>query len=148
MPDSPIDQHARIAIGDEPRLAQQVFHQRTARDDLLRASFSGVRRARRCAAGERSARCDFLQQLLAVERLGEIAEHAALRRGDGIRNRAVRGQDDDRQRRMLRWIASNSAIPSMPRMRRSVITAAGRATASAASARFAAFGRRHAIAGR
>jgi hypothetical protein len=42
-----------------------------------------------------------LQQLLAVERLRQEPEDAALRRGDGVRNRAVRGQDDDRQRRML-----------------------------------------------
>jgi len=33
-----------------------------------------------------------------------------------------------------RWIASNSAIPSMPCMRRSVTTTCGRDTASAASA--------------
>ena len=57
--------------------------------------------AGRLAARQRECRSDFLQQVLAVERLGQVAEHAALRRADGVGNRAVRGQDDDRQRRVL-----------------------------------------------
>ena len=44
---------------------------------------------------------DLLQQFLAVERLGEEAEHAALRRRDGFRYGSVRGQNDHRHRRML-----------------------------------------------
>ncbi len=48
-----------------------------------------------------SAARDLLQQLLAVERLGQEAEHAALRGVDRVGDRAVRRQDDHRQRRML-----------------------------------------------
>ena len=85
-------------------------------------------------ARERHRGGDLLQQLLAVERLGEEAEHAALRGRDRVGNRAVRGEDDHRQRRVLAVDRLEQRRPSMPGMRRSVTTAAGRATAIAASA--------------
>ncbi len=53
------------------------------------------------ATAQANRRGDLLQQFLAVERLGEKAEHAALRRRDRLRYRSVRGQNDHRHRRML-----------------------------------------------
>ena len=103
---------------------------RAARDDAGAPLARRARRSGRRVAGNASASATFAGAL-AVERLGQEAEHAALRRRDGVRNRAVRGEDDHRQRRMLAWIASNSSMPSIPGIRRSVITTPGRATASA-----------------
>ncbi len=46
-----------------------------------------------------SALPHLVEQLLLVDRLGEERERAALRRLHRVRNRAVRGQDDDAQAR-------------------------------------------------
>ena len=96
-----VDEHACVGIGDEACLPEKVFHLRTARDDArapFARCFAAVHRRIACEA---QCRSDKLQQLLAVERLREKAENAALRRRNGIRNRAVRGQDDHGKRRML-----------------------------------------------
>ena len=42
-----------------------------------------------------------IEQYLAVERLGQEAEHAAARRGHRLGNRAVRGENDHRERRRI-----------------------------------------------
>ncbi len=96
-----VDENARIRIGDEPRLAQQILHPRAARDDARAPLARHVRALERRIAGDAKRRGDLLQELLTVERLGQKSEHAALRRGDGVRNGSVRREDDHRQRRML-----------------------------------------------
>ena len=66
-----------------------------------RHSSAAERAAAGIAAGQLDRGGDLLQQLLAVERLGEVAEHAALRGGDRVRDGAVRGEDEHGQPRML-----------------------------------------------
>ena len=72
------DQHARIGIGDAARLPQQVLHLRAPRDDAGAPFAGGFRSVARGVPRERHCRRDLLQQLLAVERLGEEPEYAAL----------------------------------------------------------------------
>ncbi len=92
------DQDARISFGHQLGLGQDVFHHRTLGDDggapLVR--LSGLR----CCRERNLERLrDLVQQHLAVERLGQIAEQSALRGVDRIGNGAVCRQHDDRQGR-------------------------------------------------
>ena len=96
-----IDQHARVGVGDEPGLPQQVLHLRTARDDAFAPCSRFAVADRDVIAGQFEGGGNFLKEILAVERLREEGEYAALCRVDGIGNRAVRGENDDRHRRML-----------------------------------------------
>src|SRR5947199_1525079 len=96
-----VDENARIRIGDEARLAQQILHAGAARDDAGPPLARHVRALEGRTAGNAKRRRDFLQELLTVERLRQESEDAALRRGDGVRNGSVRREDDHRQRRML-----------------------------------------------
>ncbi len=96
-----VDENAGVGIGDELGLSQQILHAGTARDDpVAPLAARGVARTG-IVARQLERRRDELQQLLAVERLGEEPENTALRGRNGIRNSAVRGQDQHRQRRML-----------------------------------------------
>ena len=96
------DHDAGVAAGHQARFAQDRFHLRAARDDLLapRAFRSAV-----VGGGTADAELQRLlhlrEQRLTVEGLGDVAEHAALSGGDGVGNRAVRRQDDHRQGRVL-----------------------------------------------
>jgi len=100
------------------------------------------------AAGKLLRRRHLLQQLLAVERLGEEAEYAAFSRAYGIGNRSVRRQDDDRERRVLavdrleQLQAVDAGHPQVGDDRRWSLDGDRR------QRRFAAVGGTHAIAGR
>ena len=83
------DQHARVGAGDHSRLLEAGLDRGAARDDLG---------APLVLAGRGQARhlhraLDVLEQLLLVDGLGQEAERAALRRLDGIGNRAVGRQE-------------------------------------------------------
>ena len=86
------DHDARVGARDHVSLRQPLFHDRAARDDLAAPVFGRVGEA-----GNLERLADLVEQLLLVDRLGEERERAALRRLHGIRNRAVRGEDDDAQ---------------------------------------------------
>ncbi len=97
----PVDQHARVGIGDQARLAQQVLHPRASGDDSG-APFAGrIGALLGQIAGDVQRGGDLLQQLLTVERLRQESEDPALRRGNRVRYRAVRGENDHRKRGML-----------------------------------------------
>ena len=95
------NEHARIGVGNEPCLPQQVLHPRATGDDASAPFAARLPRRLGSVTGQSHRIRDFLQQLLAVEWLGKEGEYAALRCRHGVGNRPVRGQDDDRQRRML-----------------------------------------------
>jgi hypothetical protein len=88
------DHDARIGARDHVRLRQTLFHDRAARDDLAAPVFGGIGEA-----GNLECLADLVEQFLLIDRLGEERESAALRRLHRIRNRAVRGEDDDAQPR-------------------------------------------------
>ena len=67
----------------------------------LRQAVVCIRGNRAGAAAERQRALDLGQQRARFERLREIAEDAAFHRGDRVRYRAVRREDDDRQRGVL-----------------------------------------------
>ena len=81
------DQHARVGVRDHARLLQAGFHRRAARDDLGAPFVGALRHAR-----DFHRALDVLEQLLLVDGLRQEAERAALRRLDGVGNRAVRRQ--------------------------------------------------------
>ena len=92
-------QNAGVADGDQLGSRQHGLERRIAGDDALLPVAGGV-------AGDRG-RCrhlrgagDLRYEVAAVERLGEVAEHAALRCSDRVGNRAVGSENDDRQRRI------------------------------------------------
>ncbi len=98
-----VNEHARVAVGDEARLGQHVVHHRIAGDDLpAPVLVAGAVSGRRRTAGQGKRPLDLGEQDFGIERLGEIAEHAALHGRDGIGNRPVRGENDHRQRRVGR----------------------------------------------
>ena len=88
------DHDARVGAGDHVRLRQAFFHDGAARDDFAAPVFGRIGEA-----GDLQRLPHLIEQFLLVDRLGEERERAALRRLHGIRNRAVRGQDDDAQPR-------------------------------------------------
>ena len=88
------DHDARVGARDHVRLRETLFHDRAARDDLAAPVFGRVGEA-----GDLQRLLHLIEQFLLVDRLGEERERAALRRLHCIRNRAVRGQDDDAQPR-------------------------------------------------
>ena len=79
--------HARVGVRDHARLLHAGFHRRAARDDLGAPFVAALRHARHFHGA-----LDVLEQLLLVDGLGQEAEGAALRRLDGVGNRAVRRQ--------------------------------------------------------
>jgi hypothetical protein len=94
------DQHAGVRGRHQPRLGQHLGHAGAAADDLAAPGAIAVerRRPRRVHA----QRLLYLgQQLLAVEGLGQVGVRAARRGVHRIRDAAVRGQQDDRQRRVV-----------------------------------------------
>ena len=95
--DRPGDQKRAAFIGGAPRLAQQLVHGHAARDDGLAPLpvVAGRPHRRRNRDGGGHA----LEQFLAIERLGEKAEGAALGRDHRVGNRAVGGEDDHRHAR-------------------------------------------------
>ncbi len=88
------DHDAGIGAGDHVSLRQALFHHRAARDDFAAPVFGGVGEA-----GDLQRLLHLVEQLLLVHRLGEERERAALRGLHGVRNRAVRGEDDHAQAR-------------------------------------------------
>ena len=123
------DQHARVGARDHPRLLQapSIAGLRVMISALHSSLFFG-------RPDTFIALLDVVEQLLLVDRLGQEAECAALRRlhGVGIVPCAVRSSTHRPGR--CRWISFNKAIPSMFSMRRSLITRSGRNRANAASA--------------
>ena len=90
------DQHARVGVRDHARLLQARFHGRAARDDLGAPLVGALRHARHFHGA-----LDVLEQLLLVDGLRQEAERAALRRLDGIGNRAVRREQQHAEARPL-----------------------------------------------
>jgi len=128
------DQHARVRVGHEPRLPQQVLHPRAARDDARAPVAARLPRRLGRLAGEAHRTRNLLQQLLTVEGLGKKSEHSALRGSHRVRNRSMRGENDHRQRRVLPVDRFEKCEPVDAGHAQIRITAAGRAIASAASA--------------
>ena len=96
-----MDEHTGIGLRHHFCLPQQVLHFRTARDDAVTPFF--IHAAGNIAAtGQAHGLPDLVKQQLAVQRLGQETEHAALGCGHGIGNRAVRSQHDHRQCRRTR----------------------------------------------
>ena len=99
-------------------------------------------------AGDVQRRRDFLQQLLAVEGLRQESEDAALRRGDRVGYRSMRGEDDHRQRGMLamdRFEELQAVYPRHPEVRDDD---AGSRHSQRTERRLAAVGGAHAVAHR
>ena len=91
-----LDQHARVARGHALRLREEVLHERGAGDDVLAPRLADAR-GDAGAAVQRERALDLREEVVRVVGLGEIAEHAALHRGHGVGNRAVRGENDHRK---------------------------------------------------
>ncbi len=95
-----VDEHTRVAGGHQARLGEHRFHLRAAGDDARAPGgvffvWSLVHPA------EGQGLLDLGQELLAVEGLGEEAEHAAVGGLDGVGDSTVGGEDDDRQGRVF-----------------------------------------------
>src|ERR1700682_523114 len=88
------DQHARIRSRDHVRLRELLLHAGAAGDDLRAPVL-----IRGAEAGDPQRLLHLVEELLFVDRLGEKAERAHLRRLHRIRNGAVGGEDDDLQSR-------------------------------------------------
>src|ERR1700682_3392861 len=88
------DQHARIRSRDHVRLRELLLHAGAAGDDLRAPVL-----IRGAEAGDPQRLLHLVEELLFVDRLGENAERAHLRRLHRSRNGAVRGEDDDLQTR-------------------------------------------------
>src|SRR5262249_8325918 len=97
-----LNEHARLRLGDQPRLMQNVLHPRAlgheiASPVLVASALPGPREFQRLL--------DLVEQVLAVERLGLKSEDATARGGDGVRYRAVGGEDDHGKRgRLLAYL--------------------------------------------
>ena len=90
-----VDEHADVRLRHHPRLFQQTQHHGAARDDRFPPGFI----PRRSGMFHRAV--DSLIQCVFVHRLGQEAEHPLLRRGNRIRDRPVRGQDNHGHTRLL-----------------------------------------------
>ena len=104
------DQHGRVALRDGVDAVEQPQHRRAAPDDRPRAVRARLALRQLGArllqlALERALRADALHlqdDLVDVERLGEVVVRAFLERGDRVGDRGVRGdQDDVGARRLL-----------------------------------------------
>ena len=99
------DQHGRVALGDGLDPVGQAQHRRAASDDGARPRSRSVRLALRQLGArllqlplERPLGGDPLQledDLVEVERLGEVVVGAFLERRDGVVDRGVGGDEDD-----------------------------------------------------
>ncbi len=101
------DQYARIGAGHHVRLRELLFDQRGARDDLRAPVLVRIHEA-----GDAQRLLHLVQQLLLVDRLGQEAERAQLRGMHGVRNRAVRREDDDLEARVagLQFLQQADAV--------------------------------------
>ena len=88
------DADARVRGGNAARLRQQIFHRRGAGDDLGPPALALARRRR----GKARRFGDGVEQHLGLEGLGQERKDAAARGRNGLGNRAVCGEDHDRQR--------------------------------------------------
>ena len=88
-------------MGHHLRFGQRFGHAAGAADDVglpgLRAAALGHMHRR----AQRQRLSNLVEQRLAVKRLGQVGENAALGGLDGVGNGTVRGQQNDGQRRML-----------------------------------------------
>ena len=93
-----VDENARVRLRDQARLVKDVLHFRA-----LRHEFAPPVLVARAARGPREPQrlLHLLEQVLPVEGLGLKAEDPAPGGGHRVGDRAVRGQDDDRQHRRL-----------------------------------------------
>ena len=87
-------QDPRIGSGHHVGLGQFVFHELIARDDIGAPILIDMRETRHLECF-----LHVIEQFLLVDRLGEEAKGAALRRVHGIGNGAMRGENDDPQTR-------------------------------------------------
>ena len=89
-------QHADIGGGDHVGLFENALHLRAAGNDLRTPRFPALASRGRSLL-ERFV--DRFEQFVAIDRLGQEAEHALSRGADGIRNRTVGGENDHRDAR-------------------------------------------------
>ena len=95
-------QHARIGLRHHARFSQHLGHAAGAADDLVLPGFlTAFGRDMRGRAQLQGLR-DFVEQSLAIKRLGQVGEHAALGRFNRVGYGAVRRQQNDRHGGMLR----------------------------------------------
>ena len=87
-------QYSRVGAGHHIGLRQLVFHQLVARDDVRTPIFIHVRKPRHF-----EGLLHVIEQVLLVHRFGQKSEGTALGGVHGIRDRAMRGQDDHSQSR-------------------------------------------------
>ncbi len=92
------DQHADVGGGDHARLLQQPLHLGAVGDDLGAPGVVALGHHPWCL-GQRLL--DGGEQLVAVHRLGQEAEHPLAGGADGVGDRAVGGEQDHRQPRHL-----------------------------------------------
>src|SRR5207248_2996854 len=71
-------ENACVGLGDQPRLAQQVFHAWAARKNARAPFASRLHRCLGAAPAQTHRGSDLLQQFLTIEGLGEKTEHAPL----------------------------------------------------------------------
>ena len=94
-----LDQQRCIALRGQPGFGQQRVHRRAGGDDfaapVVVAGFGA-------AAGEPGGALQQIDQGGGVIGFGQVAEQPLLGGGHGVRNGAVRGQHDHRQRRVAR----------------------------------------------
>ena len=105
----PGDQHADIRGRHHARLLEDALHLRAAGDDLGTPGIvAGPVGARRLCHGF----LDGGEQLVAVHRLGEKAEHPLARGAHRIRDGAVRGENDHRhaRRTALQFVKQRHAV--------------------------------------
>jgi len=101
------DEHPCVGARHHVCLRQLVFHQLTARDDSGAPILIDVRES-----GHLQRPLHMVEQILFVDRLGEKAESAALRRMHGVGDRSMRRQNDDLQARptTLQFLQKADAI--------------------------------------
>ena len=88
------DQHARVSAGDHVGLTESLFHDGAACDDLCAPVLVGGAKA-----GDPQRLLHMVEQFLLVDGFGEKAERAHLGGLHGVRDRAVRGEQNDLQAR-------------------------------------------------
>ncbi len=96
------NEHAGLAARHQSGFGQQCEHARTGGENVGAPGFVLGRGRGGLLGLQRDRTLQQGKQLARFERLGQKAEHAALRGVHRVGNGAVRGEDDDRQRWVLR----------------------------------------------
>ncbi len=107
-------QHAGVGLRHHARFGQCLGHAAGAADDLVLPGFGAAAPGRAGGRAQGQGLGDLVEQALAVKRLGEVGEHAALGGFHRVGNGAVGGQQDHRQGRCCFLMSSNrrQAVPA------------------------------------